>query len=136
VNIERDEKFSRHHMVELAPDDLRSRVTGLDDTLNRILDYARDRYDEDVFQAGMDRKIVQALQRRGHDLWGSDFDGGNIERWSYDYTSEEARSLVLDIHRHWKVRCDWIEMAPDSGERCFILGVCDLKCDRDERSEE
>lgn len=48
MNIELDEKFSRHHMVELAPDDLRSRVTGLDDTLNRILDYARDRYDQAV----------------------------------------------------------------------------------------
>lgn len=135
MNIELDEKFSRHHMVALAPDDLRSRISALHDTLNRILEYARDRYDEDVFQAGMDRKVVQALKRRGHDLWSWGFDGENVERWSYDYTREEARSLVLDIHRQWKIRCDWIERAPDSGERCFVLGVCDLNFDRDEWSE-
>ena len=135
VTIDLEEKFLRHCMVALGGEDLKSRVSELENALNRILDNARGDEDEDVFSTGMDRQLVDALNRSGHALWSWGHDGENVERWSYDYTTNEMRSLVLDIHRCWKVRCDWIERDPRSGHRSYITGVCDPGFDQDKWSE-
>ncbi|MEZ5986123.1 MAG: hypothetical protein R3B94_09245 [Hyphomonas sp.] len=131
MNIQLDEKFYRHRMVSLAPDQLIIRMSELEAMLNRILENARSNHVEDMFEAGIDQQIVQALKDCGHDLWSWDFDGENVERWSYDYTSDQSRSLVLDVHRRWKVRCDWVERIPGSEGRRFIMGVCDPDFDED-----
>ena len=135
MTIELDEKFHRHCMVALEGEDLKTRVSELENALNRILNDARGTQEEDLFRTGMDRQLVDVLKRSGHTLWSWDYDGGNVERWSYDYTTEETRSLVLDIHRHWKVRCDWVERDLRSGESNFIIGVCDPGFDQDQWSE-
>ncbi|GEM_PF-6051171 len=135
VTIDLDEKFHRHCMGVLGVDDLKSRVSELENALNRILNDARGDKDEDVFSTGIDQQLVDALKRSGHALWSWGYDGENVERWSYDYTTNEMRSLVLDIHRYWKVRCDWTERDPRSGQRNYIIGVCDQGFDQDQWSE-
>lgn len=62
-----------------------------------------------VFQTDVQKHIIEALRSAGHDLWSWNFDGSHVETWGHNYLNfPENGFLLIDIHRDWKARSDWV----------------------------